>query len=836
MSDRWIDTLPPHLTERICSGGEGDLAPEGDLVVYWMRGALRAHENPALDVALLLAERAGVPLLVYHGLSERTPFANDRIHTFILEGARDVRDQLAARSISHVFHLERAGHRGPHLRDLHGRSRALVTEHWPVPPLRAWTDALRGSDRPPVITVDTSCIVPMTFTREAPERAFAFRKKTERAREERIGRPWPEVDDPAPTSICNLTFEPTDLDQDLEELVASCRIDHGVAPVPGTPGGTRAGIARWERFRDGPLARYASRRNDPLATDGVSRLSPYLHFGMVSPFLVAREAQERGAEKWLDELLVWRELAHHWCHHTEDPESLASLPAWARETLLEGAADQRTVLHDMDTLARGRTDEPLWDACQRSLLIHGELHNNVRMTWGKALLGWTAGPAEALDALITLNHRYALDGRDPSSYGGLLWCLGLFDRPFDPPSEVLGDVRGRSLAGHARRLDVNAYARLTARPAIDAAPRVAVIGAGIAGLACSRTLVDHGVAVTAFERSGRPGGRVATTKLEDDLLDHGAQIVPARSPRFVEQLEAFVARDLLTSWQPRRARLTPGGTLEDLPTHTLLIGQPTMNAWPTALAEDLPVRTRTNVERLERIGDEWLLRDDEGEDLGRFDAVVLAVPAPQVIRLLGGHEGPVVEAARRARYDPGFVAVVRVQDEGFAHDAIEGAGQPLAWAARAASRRMDLRPPADGTWILHAGGAWSRDRLGDEELEALRGGTTPPRTPEVSERHHAMGMELGTAFARLIDPAAPAFELLKVHRWGLSLVSEPAFEDGPSAAAEPGKRLYAAGDWCVGDRIESAWSSGVAAAGRLLGNAARRSGPPSEERQGSLFG
>ena len=107
----------------------------------------------------------------------------------------------------------------------------------------------------------------------------------------------------------------------------------------------------------------------------------------------------------------------------------------------------------------------MWDLCQRSLLRQGELHNNVRMTWGKALLEWTPGPGRCLELLLDLNHRFALDGRDPSSYGGLLWVLGQFDRPFKPEKTITGTVRDRSVAAHAKRLDLEAYRAIVRPPA-----------------------------------------------------------------------------------------------------------------------------------------------------------------------------------------------------------------------------------------------------------------------------------------------------------------------------------------------------------------------------------
>ena len=436
-----------------------------------MRTAVRAHENPALDVALAIGRARGLPVFVYHALSERYPYASDRHHTFILEGARDVAAECAARGIGYAFHLERPGHRTKALRELSARAALIVTETMPIPPLAALTTSLAAQAPCPVWSVDTSCIVPMRLVGAAHTRAFAYKQATAPLQRMRVSREWIDVavDTPlasaAPSVPASLPFEPVAIAEatsaQIATLVAACEIDHRVAAVPRSPGGSRAGYARWEAFvRRGGLDRYAKQRNDPTR-DGVSRMSAYLHYGMVSPFRLARECAARrgeGPEKYLDELLIWRELAHAFCYWHPSPTTIEAVPAWARATLRAHEGDRRQLL-PMTVLAAGETGDVLWDTAQHSLVAYGELHNNVRMTWGKALLDWSANAEQCLERLVELNHRFALDGRDPSSYGGLLWCLGQFDRPFAPELPVIGTVRPRPTREHAQRLNVAAYAR-----------------------------------------------------------------------------------------------------------------------------------------------------------------------------------------------------------------------------------------------------------------------------------------------------------------------------------------------------------------------------------------
>ena len=470
-----------------------------------MHHAVRGHENPALDVAMLAAEALDLPLLVYQGLGRGHRFDSDRHHTFILEGARDARAQLASRGIVHALWLgDDPGAASP-LVELAEQAALVVTEDFPAPPFPRWTELLASRTEAPVWAVDTACVVPMRLLETAFDRAFRFRAAIRDLLAQRLRRPWAEVSAiPRPFDRSRMPFADADLEgAPISELVARCAIDHTVGPVHHTPGGSAAGYRRWQEFRRAGLEQYASRRND-AAENGVSRLSPYLHHGQVSPLRVAREAAAsggKGAEKFLDELIVWRELAHNLCFHRHrEIESLCVLPEWAQQTLAGHASDAREVL-SWETLARGTTGDRLWDLCQASLVRHGELHNNVRMTWGKAITGWSESPERALELLIDLNHRFALDGSDPNSYGGLLWCLGHFDRPFTPEQPVLGSVRSRSTVTHAKRLDLDRYAERVLRPASERPLEVAVVGAGVSGLSCARILADHGHCVRVFDKS-----------------------------------------------------------------------------------------------------------------------------------------------------------------------------------------------------------------------------------------------------------------------------------------------------------------------------------------------
>ncbi|MEM8933007.1 MAG: FAD-dependent oxidoreductase [Acidobacteriota bacterium] len=788
-------SLLRHLAERCRALNARAPRADGEVVLYWMRVALRGHENPALDVALDMAARFDRPVLVYQGLSERYPYASDRHHRFILEAARDVHDELAERGIAYRLHVLREGHRQRALAELAARSVAVVTEDMPVPPLDGWTRRLAERVVVPVLTVDTACVVPMqTVPPDRVDRAFRFRRITEAARRTRLREPWPEAAVRHEPATIDLPFEPVDpRSADVVELIGACDIDHSVGPIPGTRGGTRAGYARWDRFRQHGLRRYASDRNDPLR-GGVSRMSAYLHYGMVSPLRIARDAAAidgKGPEKYLDELLVWRELAYAFCFHTPHLHTLDAVPDWARETLRRHADDARPSLPSWETLARGRSGDPLWDAAQRSLLRHGELHNNVRMTWGKAFLQW-ADPARALAWAIDLNHRYALDGRDPASYGGILWCFGAFDRPFTPERPIVGSVRSRSTRRHAQRLDLPAYRARVERSPFDDPPSVLVVGAGLAGLACARTLVDAGVQVTVIDKGRGVGGRTATRRQDGHAFDAGAQFFTAYDPTVRRWVDAWRHDGLVAPWTAAIGMLD-AGTFTAIDKERF-VAVPGMRSLTEHLAAELDIRQGVRVERVERHADGWIARCADGAEPITADRCVLTAPPPQAVALLGP-DAPLVDRLSSVEMAPCHAVLVAfaepptilgVPDFGGA----EVGSSALGWVARDSSKPGR---PAGERWVLHASPEWSAEHL-DE----------PP---------DAVAEALLGALAESTATPLPPVDWLRVQRWRYARVTRDLAVD---ALVDRDSRLIYAGDGCRGSRVEFALTSGIAAAGAIL--------------------
>ena len=792
--------VPEHLRERTRETGKRDLNKDGLFVLYWMHHALRGHENPALDLAIVTAERIGLPVFVYQGLSERDRYASDRHHAFILAGARDAHQEISSRGIGTAFQLERGTQNGSYLRQLADQAAVVITDDLPTEPITGWVERLFATTATPIWLVDTACVVPMKLVGRAYDRAFAYRDATSRLREKRLAQPWPEQPNPRERFFpSDLPFIPVDLNAaEFRSLIAECQIDHTVGPVPHTLGGSRAGYARWDLFKTTKLKHYAKTRNDPLL-EGVSRLSPYLHYGMVSPFRIAREASGIGgvgAEKFLDELLVWRELAYTFCYYHPSHDGLTALPDWATETLRKHEVDARPSILDWETLARGKTGDALWDAAQRSLLMQGELHNNVRMTWGKAFLNWTRDGLSALKRMIDLNHRYALDGRDPASYGGLLWCLGQFDRPHTPSQLIFGTVRPRPTNDHANRLDPQRYLKQVTRPLRSPMPQIAVIGAGLAGLICARSLQDHGFDVTVFEKSGGPGGRASAPCFETGFgFDPGAQSFTVRDLHFGRSVEAWVQRGIVAEWAGRIVTINGDEVRPTSDPPIRYVGVPENSQIARHLAEELRLCTETEIIRLDHAENRWRLTDLKGQSHEHFDHVVMSVPAPQAAVLLQGHR--LEEAVRAVSMTPCWAVMLkfceRIRTD---WDAAVVHHSPLTWVAR--NHSQSGRDSDTDCWVLDGSAEWSRNHLETDARDVAN--------------------LLIAEFAKILPTRLPEIEHLDSKRQMISVSPESIDR---RALYDPDLGLTVCGDWLCGDwlcggAVEGSILSGMAAAGYLL--------------------
>jgi deoxyribodipyrimidine photo-lyase len=482
-------------------------AAGAEYVLYWMQAARRLAHNHALDYALACARELGRPLVVYEGLRVDYPWASRRLHRFVLEGMQANAARAAALGLQYWPFVEtRRGEGRGLLRSLAARACLVVTDDFPAFIVPAQSEALARAVTVPVFAVDSNGVVPLALLGATVSAAAHLRPRIHKA----FAEAWahraqsrPRIPEAARQPV-STPFELWRA-QDVGALVDTLPLDPGVPPVPETPGGTKAARARLREFVKRRLPGYAEGRSRPCspAAGHASGLSPYLHFGHISieevveavlattgewspselrlPSRGKREGffcDDADVNSFLDEAITWRDLGHHWHRsRADDASSLErALPAWALETLGAHAADPRRHLYTGEELENGLTHDPLWNAAQRELVATGTIHNYLRMLWGKKVIEWSRSPAEAYRTLEHLNNKYALDGRDPNSYTGILWCFGLFDRPWPPERRVFGSVRYMSSENTARKFRLADYYAF-----VEALPTIAAVRSGRAG-------------------------------------------------------------------------------------------------------------------------------------------------------------------------------------------------------------------------------------------------------------------------------------------------------------------------------------------------------------------
>ena len=429
-----------------------------DYVLCWLQQTLRGENNPVLDAAIALGNSLGLPVVVYHGLGQHYPHASDRLHHFILEASRSLEEDVKARGLRFVRVIERPSRKTKGVvYQLAARAAALVVDdnaafvgRWQLQSVASKLDRA-------VIAVDGARLVPELALGGFFASTALFRARVNAVRDKWLEEPM-GVSSSQPAFADEIAVEHDAIgceDRDISRWVEQCDIDHSLPPVKWCKGNRVSALAQLAWAAVDVIPRYAEQRNNPSIT-GVSYLSPYLHFGILGPHdvaLVAREVESsRGVWKYLDELLVWREYFHHLAHHESIPSSYETVSRWARESLAAHAGDKREQLYSISDLIHGRTHDETWNAAQRQFLIDGWMHNNLRMYWGKRILGWTASPEHAWTTACYLNDRLSLDGRDPATYGNLRWCFGSGRPAAEKP--VYGKVARKSDAAMRRRTGV----------------------------------------------------------------------------------------------------------------------------------------------------------------------------------------------------------------------------------------------------------------------------------------------------------------------------------------------------------------------------------------------
>lgn len=443
-------TFPNTRRARLVKNGRPGRGP----VLYWMHRDHRVRDNWSLLFAARLAGQADVPLMAAHCLDPAYPHAAPGHFRFLVEGLKELSPQFQALGIPFIRLLGAPPAQVAELaRSLDAA--AVVADFDPLRHKRDWLARAGRALACPLHEVDARNVVPCFVASDKPEyMARTLRPKIRALLPEFLEEfPEPPRQDLAPAPP--VPGCPWDrIERDVPGLA-------GAAPPPCAAPGEAAALSALARFVETGLAGYSRNRNDP-ARGGQSGLSPWLHFGMLSAqrvalAVLASKAPAEDKESFLEELIVRRELADNFCLHRPDYDKTSCFPDWAKRTLEKHAGDPRPHRYPKPALEAGETHDPAWNAAQAEMVLTGKMHGHMRMYWGKKILEWTTCAEEALEIAVSLNDRYALDGRDPNGYAGIAWCIGgVHDRPwFERP--VFGQVRSMTFAGLRRKFDVEAY-------------------------------------------------------------------------------------------------------------------------------------------------------------------------------------------------------------------------------------------------------------------------------------------------------------------------------------------------------------------------------------------
>ncbi len=431
---------------------------KGKYVLYWMQQSQRADYNHALEYAILQANRLGQGVLVAFGLMDDYPEANLRHYTFMLEGLQETQNTLARRGIKMVVQqgppAEVALYLGRH-------ASLIVCDCGYLRHQKAWRDQVARQAVCRIVQVESDVIVPLGVVSNKAE----YAARTIRPKIQKHLADFLNEFKPAAIKRSSLTLNVQGIDlANINAVLQTLKIDRSVPAVTDFfTGGTSLARQKFKSFLHQRLARYVDNRNQPQTND-ISRMSPYLHFGQISPLYLALQIKQADSrlqdakESFLEEMIVRRELAMNFANYTPGYDSYECLPDWARRTLAEHANDPRDYVYTRRQLENARTHDDYWNAAMREMKSTGFMHNYMRMYWGKKILEWSNTPEHAFRTTLAINNKYFLDGRDANSYTGVAWVFGLHDRAwFERP--IFGKIRYMAASGLERKCDIQGYVK-----------------------------------------------------------------------------------------------------------------------------------------------------------------------------------------------------------------------------------------------------------------------------------------------------------------------------------------------------------------------------------------
>ncbi len=430
----------------------------GKYVVYVMEASQRAYFNHALEFAIALSNEKKKPLVVVFNLTDKFRFSNLRYYTFMLEGLVKLKYLLNQRGINFV--IKKSDYISGSIQ-IAKDSVVIVTDRNYLKTQRHWRQKVAEQIDIPLFEIESDCIIPIELVSQKKE-------------------PYASTIRPKILNLLNNFLQPVDHQEpkikstDLEiesvnfkshqDLLNLINIDTTVKPVSEFyEGGYDQAEKFLKIFIEQKLSHYKEYRSDPTK-DYQSELSPYIHFGQISVLYIVLEIlkhydiRDENVQSFINEAVIWRELARNFCYYNPMYNHYEGIPDWAKQTLEDHLGDQRDYVYSLEDLEYAKTHDVYWNAAQIQLLKTGKMHNYMRMYWAKKLIEWTSHPKIAFDYACYLNDKYELDGRDPNGYAGISWCFGTHDRPWFE-RQIFGKIRYMNDKGLERKFDIKEYVK-----------------------------------------------------------------------------------------------------------------------------------------------------------------------------------------------------------------------------------------------------------------------------------------------------------------------------------------------------------------------------------------
>ncbi len=431
---------------------------KGKYVLYWMQKSQRVAYNHALSYAIEVANENMLPLVVVFVVTTTFLDANARHYTFMFEGLYEVKAKLEDLGITFVL---KTGTFETVIPDLAREAHAVIFDFGYLRDERQWRrnvlDAIKQQSLPVKVTlIESDLIIPV---RSAYDKvaygAYVLRPH--------IMKKIAFFDDYTPLhELKNKGLLPIKSDYDInqiETLLAHLGINQTVGQSPYFKGGYTAAKEHLNTFMNDKLRHYLLRSDPSLKIQ--SYLSPYLHFGQISPLEIYREIitspylEEK--EQFIEQLLVRRELAFNYVYYNKDYDQFGKMTEpWAYLTMETHQHDPRDPLYSDNDIEMGLTNDIYFNAAMDEMRITGFMANYMRMYWAKKIVTWTASYKHAYELIVTLNNRYFLDGRDPNSYVNIAWIFGKMDRPW-PERAIFGTLRSMNESGLKKKFKIDTY-------------------------------------------------------------------------------------------------------------------------------------------------------------------------------------------------------------------------------------------------------------------------------------------------------------------------------------------------------------------------------------------